>query len=135
MSPSTAYRKVVVPRLRLLSTWLDDVCISLLTLGMPARFSQISSGRKEAWNGLSQTGILHETLKRLASAVRGSLNGAANVKTHRTDALKTRTTLLSKVRRGDEDGWNRFYALYQRVIYATARAAALSHQEAEDVVQ
>lgn len=67
--------------------------------------------------------------------MRGSLNGAANVKTHRTDALKTRSTLLSKVRRGDEDGWTRFYDLYQRVIYAAARAAALSHQEAQDVVQ
>jgi RNA polymerase sigma factor (sigma-70 family) len=51
------------------------------------------------------------------------------------DTLKTRPTLLSKVRKGDEDGWSRFYELYQRFIYGAARGAGLSHEESQDVVQ
>src|SRR5262245_13659719 len=51
------------------------------------------------------------------------------------DTLKTRSTLLSKVRRGDEGGWSRFYELYQEFISSAARGAGLSPEEAEDVVQ
>jgi RNA polymerase sigma-70 factor, ECF subfamily len=51
------------------------------------------------------------------------------------DTFKTRPTLLSKVRRGDEDGWNRFYEFYQDFIYSAARGASLTPEEAKDVVQ
>ena len=53
----------------------------------------------------------------------------------RTDALKTRPTLLSKVRRGDEEGWRRFYDLYVNFIYSAGRGAGLSHEESKDLVQ
>jgi RNA polymerase sigma factor (sigma-70 family) len=49
--------------------------------------------------------------------------------------LKTRPTLLSKVRHGDEDGWSRFYELYRGFIYSAARSAGLPHEDATDVVQ
>ncbi len=64
-----------------------------------------------------------------------SLNEITIVKPEATDTLKTRPTLLSKVRRGDEDGWNKFYELYRGFIYSAARAAGLSHEESRDVVQ
>jgi RNA polymerase sigma factor (sigma-70 family) len=51
------------------------------------------------------------------------------------DTLKTRPTLLSKVRRGDEAAWTEFYELYQRFFYSAARAAGLSHEESQEVVQ
>jgi RNA polymerase sigma factor (sigma-70 family) len=51
------------------------------------------------------------------------------------DTLKTRPSLLSKVRRGDEDGWSRFYDLYEDFIHAAARGAGLSREESQDVVQ
>ena len=51
------------------------------------------------------------------------------------DTLKTRPTLLSKVRRGDEDGWSRFYEFYEDFVYLAARGAGLSHEEARDVLQ
>jgi RNA polymerase sigma factor (sigma-70 family) len=57
------------------------------------------------------------------------------MKPNPADTLKTRPTLLSKVRRGDEAGWSQFYELYRGFIYASARAAGLSRQESEDVVQ
>lgn len=57
------------------------------------------------------------------------------MKTNSADTLKTRPTLLSKVRRGDEDGWSRFYELYQEFIYSSGRGAGLSHEESKDVVQ
>jgi len=57
------------------------------------------------------------------------------VKTDAADTLKTRPTLLSKVRRGDEDGWSRFYELYEDFIYSSGRGAGLSHEESKDVVQ
>src|SRR5437016_10939774 len=58
-----------------------------------------------------------------------------SVKPDPADTLKTRPTLLSKVRRGDEDGWSRFYELYEGFIYSAARGAGLSHEESKDVVQ
>jgi len=57
------------------------------------------------------------------------------VKFSEADTLKTRPTLLSKVRRGDEEGWSRFYEFYEDFIYSSARAAGLSHEESKDVVQ
>src|SRR5688572_20540340 len=51
------------------------------------------------------------------------------------DTLKTRPTLLSKVRKGDEDGWSQFYELYEGFIYSAARGAGLSHEQSRDVVQ
>src|SRR5437667_11207114 len=58
-----------------------------------------------------------------------------DMKPDATDTLKTHPTLLSKVRRGDEDGWSRFYELYEDFIYSAARGAGLSHEESKDVVQ
>src|SRR5439155_18743278 len=58
-----------------------------------------------------------------------------SVKPDPADTLKTRPTLLSKVRRGDEDGWNHFYELYEDFIYSAARGAGLSHEESQDVLQ
>jgi RNA polymerase sigma factor (sigma-70 family) len=57
------------------------------------------------------------------------------VKPDAADTLKTRPTLLSKVRRGDEDGWSRFYELYEEFVYSAARATGLSHEESKDVLQ
>jgi len=51
------------------------------------------------------------------------------------DTLKTRPTLLSKVRKGDEDGWRQFYELYEGFIYSAARGAGLNHEQSRDVVQ
>jgi len=51
------------------------------------------------------------------------------------DALKTRVTLLSKVRQGDERGWTQFYDMYENFIYGAGRGAGLSHEESRDVVQ
>ena len=51
------------------------------------------------------------------------------------DTLRTRPTLLSKVRRGDEEGWNEFYELYEDFIYSAATSTGLSHQESRDIVQ
>lgn len=58
-----------------------------------------------------------------------------SVKPDGADTLKTRPTLLSKVRRGDEDGWSQFYQLYEDFIYSAGRGAGLSHEESKDVVQ
>src|SRR5438093_13165451 len=58
-----------------------------------------------------------------------------SVKPDAADTLKTRPTLLSKVRRDDEDGWSQFYELYEDFIYSAGRGAGLSHEESKDVVQ
>lgn len=57
------------------------------------------------------------------------------MKPDRADTLKTRPTLLSKVRRGDDEGWSRFYDLYEGFVYSTARGAGLTHDESQDLVQ
>jgi RNA polymerase sigma-70 factor (ECF subfamily) len=62
-------------------------------------------------------------------------NMSTNVKPIAEETLKTRPSLLSKVRRGDEEGWRRFYDLYENFIRAAARGAGLSREEAQDVVQ
>jgi RNA polymerase sigma factor (sigma-70 family) len=53
----------------------------------------------------------------------------------KADTFKTRPTLLSKVRRGDEEGWTQFYELYSDFIRSAGRAAGLSHEESQDLVQ
>jgi len=55
--------------------------------------------------------------------------------TKRSDSLKTRETLLSKVRSGDEKGWSEFYDLYEDFIYSAARGSGLTPDESKDVVQ
>jgi len=57
------------------------------------------------------------------------------VKSDAAYTLKTRPTLLSKVRRGDEAGWSRFYEFYEEFVYSAARATGLSHEESRDVLQ
>ena len=39
------------------------------------------------------------------------------------------------MRRGDEDGWSRFYEFYEEFVYSAARATGLSHEESRDVLQ
>jgi RNA polymerase sigma factor (sigma-70 family) len=57
------------------------------------------------------------------------------VTSNRPETLKTRPSLLSKVRRGEELGWSIFYELYRDLIYSAARGAGLSTEEAKDVLQ
>jgi RNA polymerase sigma factor (sigma-70 family) len=57
------------------------------------------------------------------------------VKSTGADTLKTQPTLLSRVRRGDEEGWTRFYAMYENFIYSCGRAAGLTPEESRDLVQ
>lgn len=52
------------------------------------------------------------------------------------EALRTRVTLLSKLRDGsDEQAWARFYGTYKNVVMAMARGWGLSEHSAEDVLQ
>ena len=74
-------------------------------------------------------------LKRRGNGMRELPYENSGVKPTEADTLRTQPTLLSKVRRGDEEGWSRFYELYQDFIYSAARGAGLSHEEARDVVQ
>lgn len=57
------------------------------------------------------------------------------MKQNEADTLNTQATLLSKVRRGDEVGWQRFYELYENFIYSAARSAGMPPDDARDVVQ
>lgn len=57
------------------------------------------------------------------------------MKQNDADTLNTRATLLSRVRRGDEAGWRRFYELYENFIYSAARGAGMPPDDARDVVQ
>jgi RNA polymerase sigma factor (sigma-70 family) len=54
-----------------------------------------------------------------------------------TDTLATRWTLIRKISNPDcdEQNWNDFYHLYQKLIYGVARKSGLSHEESEDIVQ
>src|ERR1051325_5230097 len=54
----------------------------------------------------------------------------------RPEFLPTRGTLLSKLRRLDDNGsWQRFFDTYWKLIYSVARKSGLSDAEAQDVVQ
>jgi len=57
------------------------------------------------------------------------------MKAEGTDTLRTRASLLSAMRRGDEDGWVQFYGSYRGYIYSVARGAGFSNEESEDLVQ
>jgi RNA polymerase sigma factor (sigma-70 family) len=50
--------------------------------------------------------------------------------------LPTRRTLLTRLKNwDDQEGWQRFFDTYWRLIYALARQAGLSDAESQDVVQ
>src|SRR4051812_24531093 len=53
------------------------------------------------------------------------------------ESLATRWTLIRKLTQADcdEESWNEFYQLYQKLIYGLATKAGLKTAEAEDVVQ
>jgi RNA polymerase sigma-70 factor (ECF subfamily) len=52
------------------------------------------------------------------------------------DSLTTRSSLLSRLRRVDDDAsWRTFFDTYWRLIYNVARKSGLSDDEAQDVVQ
>lgn len=51
------------------------------------------------------------------------------------DSLQTQPTLLSSVRRREEDAWTRFHEMYRNFIHGAARAAGLSREESDDIVQ
>ena len=75
-----------------------------------------------------------KTLKRFRRPLRVSIL-KQTVKPDGADTLKTRSTLLSSVRKGSEDAWSQFYQLYENFVYSAARAAGLDHEESQDVVQ
>lgn len=53
------------------------------------------------------------------------------------DSLMTRWSLIRRVSSPDcdEETWGQFYETYRRVVYAVARRAGLTHEEAEDATQ
>jgi RNA polymerase sigma factor (sigma-70 family) len=55
----------------------------------------------------------------------------------RPDELMTSWTLIRKLRQSDcdEESWQMFYHIYEKLIYAVACKAGLRHQEAQDAVQ
>ena len=51
-------------------------------------------------------------------------------------ALRTRATLLKRVRKWDDRAsWAEFHELYRRLVYGLARRSGLAHADAEDVAQ
>lgn len=59
---------------------------------------------------------------------------STRVKPAGEDTLLTRSTLLSRVRKGDEDSWAEFYDLYENYVRAVA-LKSLPERDAKDVVQ
>src|SRR6187200_178322 len=52
------------------------------------------------------------------------------------DSLKTRRTLLSRLRNlDDQESWRAFFDRYWELVYNVARQAGLAEPEAQDVVQ
>lgn len=53
------------------------------------------------------------------------------------DELRTRWTLIRKIRNADcdEESWNEFYGIYEKLIYGLACRSGLGHQNAQDIVQ
>ena len=51
------------------------------------------------------------------------------------NSLRTRSSLLSRVRKGEGEAWEKFYAIYHDYVYGVARKAGLTHEEAQDLVQ
>jgi RNA polymerase sigma-70 factor (ECF subfamily) len=55
---------------------------------------------------------------------------------HNEESNPTRASLIGRVKDlGDESGWQEFFDVYWRLIYATALKAGLNDAEAQDVVQ
>jgi len=53
-----------------------------------------------------------------------------------TDLLSTHRSLLTRLKRADDqEGWQRFFDTYWRLIYGVARKAGLTDAEAQDAVQ
>jgi RNA polymerase sigma factor (sigma-70 family) len=53
-----------------------------------------------------------------------------------TDLLPTHRSLLTRLKRADDqEGWQRFFDTYWRLIYGVARKAGLNDAEAQDAVQ
>lgn len=54
----------------------------------------------------------------------------------RASTLRTRASLLQRVRRWDDaSSWDEFHRLYRQLIYGLGRRAGLNHADAEDVCQ
>jgi RNA polymerase sigma-70 factor (ECF subfamily) len=52
------------------------------------------------------------------------------------DFIPTRESLLSRLKRWDDcESWQKFFDIYWRLIYGTARLAGLTDAEAQDIVQ
>ncbi|HEY0550903.1 MAG TPA: sigma-70 family RNA polymerase sigma factor [Verrucomicrobiae bacterium] len=53
------------------------------------------------------------------------------------EALTTRWTFIRKLAKAecDEESWNEFYQMYEKLVYAVARKLGLKHEEAQDAVQ
>jgi RNA polymerase sigma-70 factor (ECF subfamily) len=61
---------------------------------------------------------------------------AGTAATGEYDSLPTRSSLLSRLRRMDDDvSWRTFFETYWRLIYNVARKTGLSDDQAQDVVQ
>jgi RNA polymerase sigma factor (sigma-70 family) len=56
-------------------------------------------------------------------------------KVHVDDLMPTRSSLISRLKRLDDDAWSGFFNVYWRLIYSAANELGLSAAEAEEVVQ
>src|SRR5438067_2165112 len=62
------------------------------------------------------------------------MNGKMRLSSH--DSLKTRRTLVSRLRNlDDQESWRVFFDRYWELLYNVARQAGLSEPEAQDTVQ
>src|SRR5438093_4920879 len=62
------------------------------------------------------------------------MNGKMRLSSH--DSLKTRRTLVSRLRNlDDQECWRVFFDRYWELLYNVARQAGLSEPEAQDIVQ
>jgi RNA polymerase sigma factor (sigma-70 family) len=89
--------------------------------------------------------FLRKTLKELARRPRipgvetqhtDKTDDPRNQRQEREEFIPTRRSLLSRLRNlDDNDSWRDFFEIYWKLIYSTARKAALSDDEAQEVVQ
>lgn len=54
---------------------------------------------------------------------------------HVKDLMPTRRSLISRLKRLDDDAWRSFFEVYWQLIYSAANQLGLTGAEAEDVVQ
>lgn len=55
---------------------------------------------------------------------------------HADEFIPTRASLLTRLKHwDDQEGWNRFFETYWKLIYSVSRKAGLADSEAQDVVQ